>query len=67
MNRWSCKTVKVVLMLLSILGLVLPYAAFASTVRVITSGTTFTVPSDWDTTGVNTVECVGPGGNGVTA
>jgi hypothetical protein len=29
----------------------------------ITSGTTWTVPADWSNT--NTIECVGPGGNGV--
>lgn len=45
-----------------ILALVLPYPASAATVVFLTSGTTYTVPSDWTLT--NTIECIGAGGNG---
>lgn len=40
----------------------LPQSAFAATVIFLTSGTSFTTPSDW--TNTNTVECIGSGGNG---
>src|SRR5205085_2130767 len=45
-----------------------PAPAYAAqTIIAITSGTTWTVPSDWDATAADTIECIGPGGKGVTA
>ncbi|MBY0538802.1 hypothetical protein K2P56_00010 [Patescibacteria group bacterium] len=39
-----------------------PQSVFAATVVFLTSGTSYTIPSDWTTT--NTIECIGSGGNG---
>ena len=42
----------------------IPHSTFAATVIFLTSGTSFTTPSDWTTT--NDIECIGAGGNGRT-
>ncbi len=51
---------RVLILLLSFLFIAPP--ASAATVIFLTSGTSFTTPSDWTT--ANTVECIGSGGNG---
>ena len=40
-----------------------PFSASAATQIFLTSGSTWTVPSDWNNA-ANTIECVGAGGNG---
>ena len=48
------------------LGLALGWAqAAAATTIILTSGTTWTVPADWNNS-ANSVECIGAGGNGGT-
>ena len=53
---------------ISVLILFLPGHAFAATTTTIflTSGTSWTVPTNWNPMN-NTVECIGPGGNGAVA
>jgi|CXWL01.1.fsa_nt_gi hypothetical protein len=56
---------KKILTLALLLFFIMPHPAGAATVTFLTSGTSFSTPSDWTTT--NTIECIGAGYRGDNA